>query len=57
LKSVSILLALAGISLGILLVVWLGAEKIVEAVLSIGWGGFAVLFGLELVLVVVIAFA
>ena len=54
-KLVSILLALVGVGLGILLVVWLGAGKIVQAVLSIGWSGLAVLVGLELGLIVVIA--
>ena len=53
-KTVSILLAVAGVGLGILLVVLLGAGKIIQAVLSIGWTGFAVLVGLELLLILVI---
>jgi putative membrane protein len=57
LKIVSILLALTGVGLGIALVVWLGFGKIVQAVLSIGWSGIAVLVGLELLLIVVIAMA
>ncbi len=57
LKIASILLALAGVGLGILLVVWLGAGKIVRAVLSIGWTGLAILVGLELLLIVVISVA
>jgi hypothetical protein len=57
LKLVSILLALAGVGLGIFLVVWLGAGKIVQAGLSVGWAGFAVLVGLELLLIVMIAIA
>jgi len=57
LKSVSILLALAGVGLGILLVALLGTGKVVQAVLSVGWGGFGALVGLELLLIVVIGVA
>ncbi len=40
-----------------LLVIWLGAGKILRAVLSVGWIGFAILLGWSLILFVVLALA
>jgi glycosyltransferase 2 family protein len=56
-KKASILLAVAGVALGVLIVVWLGAGKVVHAVLSVGWSGFALLVGWQLLLFVVLATA
>lgn len=57
LKKASIILAIAGVGLGVLLVVWLGAGQVVHAVLSIGWSGFGILVGWQLVLFIVLATA
>ena len=42
---------------GILLIVWLGAGKVAQAVLSVGWRGFAILVAWQLLVIVVIATA
>ncbi|HST75583.1 MAG TPA: TIGR00374 family protein, partial [Acetobacteraceae bacterium] len=42
-KKVSIVLALAGLLLGTLLVGSFGFDRVVRTVLSVGWGGFALL--------------
>ncbi len=56
-KKTAILLALAGVGLAVGLVIWLGAGKIVSAVTTIGWGGFAILVGWQFLMFVVLAFA
>lgn len=56
-KKASILLALAGVGLGIFLVLWLGAGKVVQAVLSVGWTGFGIFVGWELVVIAVLGAA
>ncbi len=54
-KRASILLAILGVGLGIGLVVWLGAGKVVHAVTSVGWIGFAVLVGWQFLVFIVLA--
>ncbi|MGH7154633.1 MAG: lysylphosphatidylglycerol synthase domain-containing protein, partial [Acetobacteraceae bacterium] len=56
-KRIPIILALGGVGLAAGLVVWLGAGKITSVVLSIGWWGFAIIVGWQLVLYVVLATA
>ena len=56
-KKIPIILALAGVGLAAGLVVWLGAGKIVGAVLSIGWWGFGIIVAWQLALYVVLAAA
>jgi glycosyltransferase 2 family protein len=54
-KRLSILLAILGVALGIGLVLGLGAGKVVHAIASVGWSGFAILLGWQLAVVVVLA--
>lgn len=54
-KRLSILLGVLGVGLGIALVVWLGAGKVVHAVTSVGWRGFGILVGWQLLLFIVLA--
>ena len=54
-KRLSILLGVLGVGLGIALVVWLGAGKVVHAVTSVGWKGFGILVGWQLLLFIVLA--
>lgn len=42
-KRISILLALAGLAVSALLVVWLDAGQVLDAALSVGWQGFLIL--------------
>ena len=42
-KQLSILLALAGLALSVLLVAWFNAGQVLEVALSVGWGGFGLL--------------
>lgn len=56
-KVASVLLALAGVGLGIFLVLWLGAGKVVQAMLSVGWAGFGIFVGWELVVIAVLGAA
>jgi hypothetical protein len=57
LKKASILLAVAGVAVGIFLAIWLGAAKVFQAVLSVGWPGFATVVGWPLVVIGVLAAA
>jgi putative membrane protein len=57
LKRTTIILALAGVALGIGLIVWLGAGKVVRAVASVGWSGFAMLLCWQLMLFAVLGAA
>lgn len=54
-KRLSILLALLGVGLGIALVLWLGAGKVIHAVTSVGWSGFAILVAWQLVIFILLA--
>ena len=56
-KKVAILLALLGVGLAVGLVVWLGAGKIVSAITTVGWGGFAILIGWQFLTFVLLASA
>ena len=56
-KKASILLALAGVGLGVFMVLWLGAGKVVLAVLSVGWLGFAAFVVWQLVVIAVLGVA
>ncbi len=40
-KKTSVILAIGGVALAVVLVVWVGAGKIVRAVTAVGWWGFA----------------
>ena len=42
-KQLSILLALAGLALSVLLVAWFNAGQVLDVALSVGWGGFGLL--------------
>lgn len=50
LKRLSILFALAGLTLATALIGWFGLDRVVAAMLSVGWAGFAAFAGLQLVL-------
>jgi putative membrane protein len=56
-RATSIFLAIAGVGLAVAIVVWLGAGKVVRAVLSVGWGGFALIVLWSFVLFGVLALA
>lgn len=56
-KTTATIVAIAGVALGVGLVVWLGAGKVIHAVLSVGWLGFAILVGWSFVIFVVLAAA
>ncbi|WP_428377915.1 lysylphosphatidylglycerol synthase domain-containing protein [Lichenicoccus sp.] len=56
-KTASILLALLGVALMTGFAVWLGAGSIFKATLSVGFGGFALLVGWQLLCDVVLALA
>ena len=56
-KRVSVLLALAGVGLALLLVAWSGAGAVWSATASIGWGGFLVLMLWQGLLFVLLALA
>ncbi len=56
-KKTALLLAILGVALAIVLVVWLGAGKIVNAIAAVGWGGFAILVLWQLLTFVWLAFA
>jgi putative membrane protein len=53
-KTLTIALAVAGLALGTVLVAWFGAAHVLAAVLSVGWGGFALLCAAQLVLFAVL---
>lgn len=54
-KRTSILLAILGVGLGIGLVVFLGAGKVLHAVTSVGWIGLAILIGWQFAVFVLLA--
>lgn len=56
-RAYTIIAAIAGVGLGAGVIVWLGAGKIVHAVLKVGWGGFALLIAWQFVLFVILATA
>ncbi len=56
-KKTSIILAIAGVAIGIVIVVWLGVGKVVGAVTSVGWSGFGIILGWQLLLFVLLATA
>lgn len=49
-KRLSIAFAIIGLLLGTLLIAWFGAGQVVDSVLSVGWGGFALVVAWQLVL-------
>jgi putative membrane protein len=53
-KRLSIILAILGVGLGIGLVIWLGAGKIVHALTTVGWSGFGILVGWQLLVIVLL---
>lgn len=57
LKKLSIALAVLGLLTGTVLVGWFGFDHVVEAVLSVGWGGFFLLIAWQLLLFLVLAAA
>ena len=56
-KRLSIALAALGLLVGTVLVGWFGFDRVVDAVLSVGWGGFALLIAWQLLLFAVLAAA
>ena len=56
-KQVSILLALAGLALGTAVIGWFGADRVIAATLSVGWGGFIILLVGQLLLFAVLGLA
>ena len=56
-KRLSIALAALGLLIGTVLVGWFGFDRVVDAVLSVGWGGFALLIAWQLLLFAVLAAA
>jgi putative membrane protein len=57
LKKLSYLLALLGLLLGTLLVAWFDVGRVVDTALSLGWAGFALLIGWQLLTFVVLGMA
>jgi glycosyltransferase 2 family protein len=57
LKKLSIALAVLGLLAGTVLVGWFGFDRVVDAVLSVGWGGFGLLIAWQLLLFAVLAAA
>jgi glycosyltransferase 2 family protein len=57
LKKLSIALAVLGLLAGTVLVGWFGFDRVVDAVLSVGWGGFFLLIAWQLLLFAVLAAA
>lgn len=51
------MLALLGLALATLLVGWFGAGRVLDGVLSVGWGGFAIVLGWQLVLFAILGVA
>lgn len=56
-KKVAILIAIAGVGLSIGLVIWIGAGKIWHALITVGWSGFAIIIGWQLLTFLVLATA
>ncbi len=56
-KKLSISLAALGLLAGTVLVGWFGFDHVVEAVFSVGWGGFGLLIAWQLLLFAVLAAA
>jgi putative membrane protein len=56
-KRLSIGLAVLGLLLATLLVGWFGAGRVLAGVLSVGWGGFAIVLGWQVVLFVILGVA
>jgi glycosyltransferase 2 family protein len=57
LKSISILLALAGLVLGTAVVGWFGFDRVVEATLSVGWSGLLLLAACQMALFAILGLA
>lgn len=56
-KRLSLVLALIGLLLGLLLIGWFGFDNVVEAVGRVGWAEFAVICGWQILLFVVLGLA
>lgn len=56
-KKVAVVIAIAGVGLGVGLVVWFGAGKIWQALTAVGWGGFAIIVAWQLVTFLVLGTA
>jgi len=56
-KTLSIALAVLGLLLGTLLIGWFGADRVLAGVLSVGWGGFALVLGWQLLLFAILGVA
>jgi putative membrane protein len=57
LKRTTIAFAVLGLLLGTLLIAWFGAGGVVQALLSVGWGGFALYVAWQFVLFAVLGLA
>ena len=56
-KTLSVALAILGLLLGTVLIGWFGAGRVLGGVLSVGWGGFAIVLGWQLVLFAILGLA
>ena len=56
-KTLSIALAVLGLLLGTILIGWFGAGRVLAGVLSVGWGGFAIVLGWQLLLFAILGVA
>jgi putative membrane protein len=56
-KTLTVALAILGLLLGTLLIGWFGAGRVLAAVLSVGWGGFAVVLAWQLLLFAILGVA
>jgi putative membrane protein len=56
-KKLSVAFAVLGLSLGTVLIGWFGAGRVLAGVLSVGWGGFAVVLGWQLLLFAILGLA
>ncbi len=56
-KRATILIALAGVAVGIAAVLWLGAGRIAHAILSVGWLGFVEILAWQLAVYILLGLA
>jgi len=56
-KTLSVALAVLGLLLGTLLIGWFGAGRVLAGAFSVGWGGFTVVLGWQLLLFAVLGLA
>ena len=56
-QIVSIILAILGLALGTAVVAWFGVAHVIDAALSVGWGGFGILLAWQMLLFLILGLA